>query len=141
MKRAVGLIGLALTSIVASAAAWVVADAPTTAAEATTVLQHQMIPDAPGKTVVLAVVRYAPGQASSAHRHPGSVFAYVLAGEVVSQLEGQTAVTYKAGESWYEPPMAAHLVSRNASAIKPASLIAWILVDDGKPVKQPLTAR
>ena len=73
----------------------------------------------------MAVVSYAPGQASTPHFHSGSVFAYVLEGEVVSQLEGQPPVTYKAGESWYEPPRAPHLVSRNASGTRPAKLLTW----------------
>jgi quercetin dioxygenase-like cupin family protein len=37
------------------------------------------------------------------------VFAYVLEGSVVSQLECEAPVTYKAGESWYEPPRTPHL--------------------------------
>jgi len=87
---------------------------------------------------VMAVVSYEPGQASSPHVHSGSVFAYVLEGEVVSQLGGQPPVTYKAGESWYEPPRIAHLVSRNASTTRPAKLLAWLVMDEGGKVKEPL---
>lgn len=101
-------------------------------------LQMQKLPDVPGKQVAMAVVSYEPGQASAPHFHSGSVFAYVLEGEVVSQLEGQPAVTYRAGESWYEPPRAAHLVSRNASDTRPAKLLAWLLIDEGGQIKQPL---
>ncbi|WP_293635830.1 cupin domain-containing protein [Polaromonas sp.] len=101
-------------------------------------LQMQKLPDAPGKQVAMAVVSYEPGQASAPHFHSGSVFAYVLEGEVVSQLEGQPAVTYRAGESWYEPPRAAHLMSRNASNTRPAKLLAWLLMDEGGQIKQPL---
>ena len=101
-------------------------------------LQMQTLADVPGKQVTMAVVSYAPGQASAPHLHPGSVFAYVLEGEVVSQLEGQPAVTYGVGQSWYEPPRAAHLVSRNASNTRPAKLLAWLLVDEGGQIKQAL---
>ena len=101
-------------------------------------VQLQKLPDVPGKQVVMAVVSYEPGQASSPHVHSGSVFAYVLEGEVVSQLGGQPPVTYKAGESWYEPPRIAHLVSRNASTIRPAKLLAWLVMDEGGKVKEPL---
>ncbi len=83
--------------------------------ETTTPLQRQKLTDVPGKTGIVVLVSYAPGQASQPHVHPGSVFAYVVEGEVVSQLDGQPAMTYRAGQSWYEPPRVPHLVSRNAS--------------------------
>jgi quercetin dioxygenase-like cupin family protein len=83
------------------------------------------------------VVGYGPGQASKAHVHPGSVFAYVIEGELISQLEGQPPVAYKAGQSWYEPPRVLHLVSRNASSTAAAKLLAVLIVDDGMPSKEP----
>jgi len=108
------------------------------AGEDTTALQlSQELPDAPGKTGMVVVVSYAPGEASKSHVHPGSVFAYVIEGEVTSQLEAQSPVTYKAGQSWYEPPRVPHLVSRNASATAPAKLLAVLIVDDGMPPKEP----
>ncbi len=105
--------------------------------ETTTPLQRRQLADVPGKTGMLVQVNYAPGQASKAHVHPGSVFAYVIEGEVVSQLDGQSPVTYRAGQSWYEPPRVPHLVSRNASDTAPAKLLAWLIVDDGAPPKEP----
>ncbi|GGC90222.1 cupin domain-containing protein [Undibacterium terreum] len=109
-----------------------------TGKETVTPLTKQALPDVSGKNVIMATVSYAPGQASEPHVHPGSVFAYVLEGEVTSQLEGQAPVTYKAGEYWYETPKVGHIVSRNASATKPAKLLVWLLVGDGEPLKQPL---
>lgn len=100
-------------------------------------LKRQTLPDVSGKNVIMATVNYAPGQKSDPHVHPGSVFAYVLEGEVISQLEGQPPATYKAGDSWYEPPQAPHVVSKNASATKPAKLLVWLLVGDGEALKQP----
>ena len=38
---------------------------------------------------------------------------------------------YKAGESFFEPPGSTHLISENASATKPASLLAVFIADDG----------
>lgn len=105
--------------------------------ETTTPLQRQTLADVPGKTALLVRVDYAPGQSSKAHVHPGSVLAYVLEGEVVSQLQGQPPVTYRAGQSWYEPPGVPHLVSRNASDAAPARLLAWLIVADGAPPKKP----
>ncbi|MES2070904.1 MAG: cupin domain-containing protein [Pseudomonadota bacterium] len=102
-------------------------------------LRKQALPDAPGKNVIMVTVNYAPGQASDPHVHPGSVFAYVLEGEVISQLEGQEPVTYKAGDYWYETPKIGHLVSRNASSTKPAKLLVWLLVGDGEQLKLPIS--
>lgn len=126
-----------LISVALAAAPWAAAH-DAAGEEKVTPIQMQKLPDVPGKQVAMAVVSYEPGQASTPHFHSGSVFAYVLEGEVVSQLEGQPPVTYKTGESWYEPPRAAHLVSRNASGTRPAKLLAWLLMDEGGQIKQPL---
>ena len=105
--------------------------------EQRTLLQQRALPDLPGKTGILATVRYAPGQESLPHEHPGSVYAYVLEGEVVSQLEGEAPVTYKAGDSWYEPPHAGHLVSKNASKTRPATLVVFLITGTGEPIAKP----
>ncbi|BAN25517.1 cupin domain-containing protein [Caballeronia insecticola] len=108
------------------------------AEEIVTPVMKQAIPEAAGKNVLMATVFYKPGQASEAHTHPGSIFAYVLEGRVTSQLEGSPAKTYGPGESWYEPPGAHHVVSKNASATKPAKLLVFAIAGDGEPIKQPL---
>jgi quercetin dioxygenase-like cupin family protein len=105
------------------------------------VLQAKAMPDVPGKKGIMATVHYAPGQASLPHYHPGSVYAYVLEGEVVSQLDGAAPVTYKAGDSWYEAPRTPHNTSRNASATKPATLLVWLVVGDGEEVSVPLAGK
>lgn len=96
------------------------------------ILQRQPLQDAPGRNGILLTVSYGPGEASPAHRHPGSVFAYVLEGAVQSQLDDGAPVTYKAGESWVETPRALHAVSRNASTTKPAKLLVWLMAGDGE---------
>jgi len=136
--KVAALITAALVAGASLASASVLAQDAHEGREQVAPVQMQKLPDVPGKQVVVAVVSYAPGQSSTAHRHPGSVF-YVLEGEVVSQLDGQTPVTYKAGDSWYEPPRAAHLVSRNASLEHPAKLLAFLILDEGAKTKQPLS--
>jgi quercetin dioxygenase-like cupin family protein len=106
--------------------------------ETVTPLMKQAIPEAAGKDVLIATVAYKPGQASEAHMHPGSIFAYVLEGHVVSQLEGSPAKTFGPGESWYEPPGAHHIVSRNASRTKPAKLLVFAIAGEGEAVKKPI---
>lgn len=106
--------------------------------EKITLLQEHNLADAPGKKGLLVEVTYKPGQASIPHLHQGAVFAYVLEGAVVSQLQGQQPVTYKAGDSWYEAANTPHLVSRNASNSKPAKLLVWLLLDEKAPPLVPL---
>lgn len=102
-------------------------------------LQQHALPGEAGKQVIVLKVSYAPGKSSAAHAHPGPVFAYVLDGELESQLEGGPRVTYKAGESWYEPPGARHLVSRNASKTRPATLLVWMVKGDRQAPVRPLS--
>ncbi len=79
----------------------------------------------PGKRLTAIVVKYAPGGKSGAHHHAGSVFAYVLSGTIRSENSATGPVkVYKTGESFFEPPGSRHLVSENASAKEPASLLA-----------------
>ncbi|MFD1803470.1 cupin domain-containing protein [Mixta tenebrionis] len=89
------------------------------------------LPGIPGKSLKAVEVIYPPGAASPSHRHASSAFiyAYVVAGEIVSQAAGQPERTWRAGESWYEEPGAHHLVSRNASKDVPAKLLAVFVVD------------
>ncbi|HYA35783.1 MAG TPA: hypothetical protein VEF03_09185, partial [Candidatus Binataceae bacterium] len=47
------------------------------------VFEHALA-DFPGHKAVVVKVDYAPGTASSAHHHAGSVFGYVLDGEIES---------------------------------------------------------
>jgi quercetin dioxygenase-like cupin family protein len=63
-------------------------------------------------------VSYAPGGSSTAHRHPGLTFAYVLEGEIVSKVGDEPEKTYATGEMWMETPEQLHAVSRNASSTK-----------------------
>ena len=68
-------------------------------------------------------VTYAPGQCSAPHRHGGDAFVYVLSGHVRSQVDGAAVRTYGPGDSWFEPMGAHHLVSGNASATEPATML------------------
>ncbi|KGB93010.1 cupin domain-containing protein [Burkholderia cepacia] len=108
------------------------------AGDAVHAIMQQAVPEAPGKRVVVATVDYAPGQASEAHRHLGSVFAVVSKGEVLSQVNGGPLQRYRAGEGWYEPPGSRHQVSRNASATEPAQLVVFGMTGEHQPLKSPI---
>lgn len=101
-------------------------------------LMKQRLADMNGKEGIVLIVDYAPGAASDPHVHPGSVFAYVLEGAVVSQLEGEKPVTYTKGQSWYEFPKKPHVVSKNASKTEPAKLLVFLLSQEGESLKVPM---
>ena len=94
---------------------------------------NQIIPNAPGKSLVVVEVDYPAGAASPPHSHAKSAFiyAYVISGEVESKVNDGPIRIYKAGEGWSEPPNATHAVSRNASKVRPAKLLAVFVVDSG----------
>ena len=89
------------------------------------------LPNVPGKRVTIVRVFYGPGGFTRAHRHAGSVTAYITKGEIRSQLGGGPVEIFKVGQSFFEPPGATHLVSANASSTEPAELIAVFVADEG----------
>ena len=106
--------------------------------ETVTPVMQQEIPKDTGSLVRLATVRYEAGQVSKPHEHPGAIFAYVLEGAVISQLEGQPVRKYTKGESWYEPPLAHHVISKNASDREPATLLVFGVGKASDPIKRPI---
>jgi quercetin dioxygenase-like cupin family protein len=101
--------------------------------ETVTVAADEAIPNVPGKRLVSNIVDYPPGASSAPHRHAGSAFiyAYVLSGEIRSQVDGEPARVYRVGEAWFENPGAHHKVSANNSNTEPARLLAVFIVDVG----------
>ena len=103
------------------------------AAKATLVYQHEL-PNVPGKSIKGVLVEYGPGGSSPGHMHAKSAFIYatVLEGEILSQVNDGPVTTYKAGQSFSELPGDRHSVSANASQTKPAKLLAVFVVDTGE---------
>jgi quercetin dioxygenase-like cupin family protein len=90
------------------------------------------LPNGPGQKITGILVEYGPGGGSPLHHHAtkGSVVAYVLEGAIRSKVNDGPVKIYHAGESWLEPPGAAHSVSENASATEPARLLAVFVAED-----------
>ncbi len=127
MTKASSAVAIALLALVISG------DRPAHAeGDQVTPVRTEKLPNVPGKTLTAVVVNYAPGGKSASHHHAGSVFAYVLSGAIRSENSATgPAKVYKAGESFFEPPGSEHLISENASASEPASLLAVFVADDG----------
>ena len=100
--------------------------------ETTTGIADEPIPNLPGKRLVSRVIDYPPGGGTAPHSHARSAFiyAYVLSGEIRSQVDDGPVRVYRAGETWFESPGAHHRVSVNASDTQPARLLAVIIVDE-----------
>jgi quercetin dioxygenase-like cupin family protein len=103
----------------------------TQAAKVTLVYQHA-IPGVAGKSVKGVLVEYGPGGHSPAHTHAKSalIYATVLEGEIRSKVNDGPEKVFHAGENWTELPGDHHVVSANASATKPAKILAVFIVDD-----------
>ena len=95
------------------------------------VIASHALPNVAGKRVTIVRVFYGPGGFTPAHRHSGSVTAYVTKGEIRSQLGGGPIETFGVGQSFFEPPGSTHVVSANASNTEPAELIAVFVADEG----------
>ncbi|MBZ5673982.1 MAG: cupin domain-containing protein [Acidobacteriia bacterium] len=99
---------------------------------ASALIQEPLANIANQEVTVMALVA-APGAApTGAHQHPGPVFAYVLKGEIESQVDPEPAKIYRAGDAFYEPPMHAHRLFRNLSKTEPAELLIFQVGEEGQ---------
>ena len=96
-----------------------------------TIASQEKLAHVAGKTVTVEVVEFPPLAFAPEHHHAGSVTVYVLSGIVRSQIAGQPAMDYHAGQSFFEPPGAIHLFAENPSATEPAKFMAIHIADDG----------
>jgi quercetin dioxygenase-like cupin family protein len=96
-----------------------------------TVVYEKELPNVPGKSMKGVLVEYGPGGFDEAHTHPSSAFIYatVLEGAILSQVNDGPVKTYRAGESFSEYPGDRHGVSANASKTEPARLLAVFVVN------------
>jgi quercetin dioxygenase-like cupin family protein len=128
---------LIAVSVLLTAAPALAAEAP---AAKVSPLMAQVLANAPGQTLTAVTVNYPPGGKSAAHRHPGSVFVYVVSGKVRSQVSTNgPAKIYGPGETFFEPPGSTHMVSENASDSEPASILAVFVAPTGATLSTPAT--
>ena len=97
-------------------------------------VMSQLLPDIPGKQVVILAITYPPGYSGAVHRHNAHAFAYVLQGSVVMGLNDGTPVTLTPGQTFYEGPNDIHTISRNASKTKPAKFVVFLIKNKDAPI-------
>ncbi|MGB0035631.1 MAG: cupin domain-containing protein [Candidatus Acidiferrales bacterium] len=141
MKRVALILGMAIVVLAVGAESfgWRSAAAPQAKQKSSKERIRQALPplDGDNLTVTLLEVTYPPGTASESHSHSCPVIGYVIEGTMRSQVKGQAAKIYEAGDSFYEPPNGVHAISRNASDTKPARLLAYFLCDKAGPLSSP----
>ena len=82
-------------------------------------------------------VTIEPGKGSLPHRHPGPVFAYILEGEYEWAINDQPVKKLKAGDTFYEPTMCLHRVSRNPGTSVTRLLVVMLHPRDAKELVIP----
>lgn len=88
------------------------------------ILTTTALPNLPKHSLTSVTVELPPGKSVPSHYHQGFVFAYVLSGTVLSQLNQEAAVEYHAGDSWIEKPGDQHSLTKNPSNVEPAKILA-----------------
>ncbi|MGH9240934.1 MAG: cupin domain-containing protein [Vicinamibacterales bacterium] len=97
-------------------------------------LLHESLTDLTNQEISLTKNTTPPGGASPGpHKHSGPVFAYLVKGEVESQVEPGEPTVYRSGEVFYEPPLHTHRFYRNLSKTEPAELLVFQVVPKGQP--------
>lgn len=91
---------------------------------------------APGREAVQVLAEFAPGAAAGKHTHPGEELGYVLEGTLVLEVQGQPAVTLKAGDSFFVPAGVVHDGKNTGKG--PAKVLATYVVEKGKPIATPV---
>ena len=95
-------------------------------------IRTEKLPNVPGKSITAIVVSYPPGGKSGPYIiTPEASWLMYSRGTIRSEITATGPVkVYKAGESFFEPPGSSPLVSENASAKEPASLLAVFVADN-----------
>lgn len=75
---------------------------------------------------MLVLAELAPGAATGKHDHPGDELAYVLEGSITLEVDGETPVTFKSGDTFHQPRRRVHNV-RNASRTASAKVLVVLI--------------
>jgi quercetin dioxygenase-like cupin family protein len=111
---------------------------PAAAGQRTTELFNRVMDDVLGRRLTVRLFERAPGNASAAHRHPGShTVGYILEGSYEVKIDDGPLRTLHAGEVFYESVNALHAVSRNPSRTEPLKYLVIQVSDPSKPAIVP----
>jgi len=97
---------------------------------------RQELPGEPRRDISLVEVTYPPATGSPPHLHANGVIAFVVSGSIVSKVGEGSEQTFHAGDAWWEPLVAVHRVSRNASSTETARLLAIYVAPRGTAAEE-----
>lgn len=84
----------------------------------------------PGKSIVVLHVTFPPDGSTPPHTHAGAfVSVNVTSGYVLNKMNNDPMIILGPGESFTESPKCRHIISDNASATEPATMVATFIVD------------
>jgi quercetin dioxygenase-like cupin family protein len=105
------------------------------AVKRTPVLKQDML--IPGKEAIMAIVELPPGSTEGKHIHPtAEVFAFVVEGTIVLDIDGKPSQTLNAGDHFYVAPGQVHQGSNKGTA--PAKIYVTFVNDKDKPLTTPV---
>ena len=95
------------------------------------ILSQKPLAGQPGTDVTVLTVDYPPAGSTPPHEHPGTTYAYVLEGAIISRIGDGQPQTFSKGQMWMEQPHDRHMESKNASATAPAKLLVFMIAPHG----------
>jgi quercetin dioxygenase-like cupin family protein len=120
-----------LIAVAALGAGRALATSSPAAAGVVHVLSQKPLATQAGTDVTILTVDYPPGGSTPPHEHPGTTYAYVLQGSVVSKINDGPTQTFTVGQMWTEQPHDHHMISKNASVTEPAKLLVFMIAPHG----------
>jgi quercetin dioxygenase-like cupin family protein len=107
-----------------------------------TILQeaHPAIPE--GACATTALIELPPGDPGTPpHRHPGPVFGFMLEGEMIFELEGESERVIRAGEAFWEPGGdVIHYQAANNLKDSQSSFVVVMMCSPGEPMVSLVSA-
>lgn len=88
------------------------------------------------KEIILGTAEFPKGAAIGWHTHSGDEAGYVLRGKLVLKTRGQPDKPLKAGEYFFNPRGAIHMLEAAPDGDGGAVVSTWV-VDKGKPLAEP----
>lgn len=127
-------IASAVAALLLGLAANAAEEAPVTITE----IFRRVHPERADKEIIVKRIELKPEASAPAHVHPGMVTGYVERGTLEFQLRGGPLQTFKAGDTFFEPPGSHHLVARNPDPTAKTVVIAYVENPKGAPLSTPL---
>ncbi len=95
-------------------------------------------PEQADKEILVKRIELQPGASAPAHVHPGMVTGYVESGKLEFQLKDGPLLKLKAGDTFFEPPGAHHMVAKNPDPAVKTVVIAFVENPKRAPLSTPL---